>query len=64
MSGTTGGITSGQLQDSLDALQDKMNAKNLQMYTYSANSQFADTFASTMGNLALTVAKDKPQVGG
>ena len=57
-----GGISSDQLQQSLDALQDKMNAKNLAMYTYAANSQFADTMASTCGNLSLAVAKDKPQV--
>ena len=40
MSGTTtGGISSGQLSSSLDALQDDMNAKELALYTYAAKAK-------------------------
>jgi len=63
MSGnTTNGITSGQLSDSLDSLQDQMNAKELQMYTYAAHASFNQSMAQTLGGLATDAAKAKPEV--
>jgi hypothetical protein len=55
------GISSTQLSTSLDALQDDMNAKELNLYTYAANSSFNQTMASTLGELATEAAKSKPQ---
>jgi hypothetical protein len=55
------GISSSQLSSSLDSLQDDMNAKELNMYTYAANSSFNQTMAQTLGELATEAAKAKPQ---
>lgn len=63
MGATSGsGISSGDLQSSLDSLQDSMNAKELAMYTYSANASFNQSMAQTLGGLAQDAAKAKPQV--
>ncbi len=62
MAASSGGISSGSLSDSLDALQDKMNAKELQLYTYSAETSFNQSLAQTLGSLATDAAKAKPQV--
>jgi hypothetical protein len=55
-------LTSAQLQTQLDSLQDNMNAKELQMYTYAAKSSFNQSMAQTLGELATNAAKAKPQV--
>jgi hypothetical protein len=58
----TSGISSSTLSSSLDSLQDSMNAKELAMYTYAANSSFNQSMAQTLGGLATDAAKAKPQV--
>jgi len=58
----SGSLTSAQLQSQLDTLQDQMNAKELQMYTYAAKSSFNQSMAQTLGELATNAAKAKPQV--
>jgi hypothetical protein len=58
----SGSLTSAQLQSQLDTLQDQMNAKELQMYTYAAKSSFNQSMAQTLGSLATDAAKAKPQV--
>jgi len=58
----SGSLTSAQLQSQLDTLQDQMNAKELQMYTYSANASFNQSMAQTLGELATNAAKAKPEV--
>jgi hypothetical protein len=58
----SGSVTSPQLQSQLDTLQDQMNAKELQMYTYAAQSSFNQSMAQTLGELATNAAKAKPQV--
>ena len=62
MSGSAAPITSAQLSSSLDALQDDMNGKELQMYTYAAKSSFNQSMAQTLGGLATDAAKAKPEV--
>jgi len=58
----SGSLTSAQLQSQLDTLQDQMNGKELQMYTYAAKSSFNQSMAQTLGELATNAAKAKPQV--
>ena len=58
----SGSVTSAQLSSQLDTLQDQMNAKELQMYQYSANASFNQSMAQTLGELATNAAKAKPQV--
>ena len=58
----SGSLSSAQLQSQLDTLQDQMNAKELQMYKYSANASFNQSMAQTLGELATNAAKAKPQV--
>ncbi len=62
MTTSVGSMTSGQLSDSLDTLQDQMNAKELQLYTYAAKSSFNQSMAQTLGELATNAAKAKPEV--
>jgi hypothetical protein len=62
MSGTVGGISSGQLSSSLDSLQDDMNSKELSLYTYASKASFNQSMAQTLGGLATDAAKAKPQV--
>lgn len=62
MSDSVGSMTSSQLSTSLDTLQDQMNAKELQLYTYAAKSSFNQSMAQTLGELATNAAKAKPEV--
>lgn len=59
--GNAGSISSGQLSDGLDSVQDKMNANELQMYTYAAQASFNQSMAQTLGGLAMDAGKAKPQ---
>lgn len=58
----TDSISSAQLSAGLDAVQDDMNAKELQMYTYAAKASFNQSMAQTLGGLAVDAAKAKPEV--
>jgi hypothetical protein len=58
---TTQPLTTSQLSDKLDALNDDMSGKELGMYTYAANASFNQTMASTLGELSVEAAKSKPQ---
>jgi hypothetical protein len=62
MSTSTTGISSQTLSDSLDVLQDQMNAKELGLYTYASKASFNQSMAQTLGGLATDAAKAKPQV--
>jgi hypothetical protein len=58
---TTEPMTTTQLSDKLDALNDDMNGKEYSMYSYAANASFSQTLASTFGELSVEAAKSKPQ---
>ncbi len=60
--GTTPGISSQQMQQQMEQLQDEQNANMLSMYQYSSKASFANSLASTYGGLAMDSAKNKPQV--
>lgn len=58
----TQSMSSSQLSTDLDNLQDQMNAKEFQLYKYSANASFNQSMAQTLGELGVNSAKAKPEV--
>jgi hypothetical protein len=58
---TTQGIPTSALQSGLDAVMDKTNAQELQMYTFAAKASFQQSMAQTLGGLAMDAGKAKPQ---
>jgi hypothetical protein len=59
---TGNGMTSGQLQDQMNALNDQMNAKEFALYKNAAEQSYNNSLAQTLGGLATDAGKAKPNV--